>query len=95
MTDLELSRALRHLRRTVLMLRTELRHGRVDTGLLADIESQLEQGVASEPRCAPLVRAVDALRESTLTPRAELLADTIRCCDKLADDIEGVTAVLA
>jgi hypothetical protein len=94
MTDLELSRALRTLRRTVQMLETELRHGRLDEGLLADIAAQLENGIASDTRCADLVRGEDSLRESTLTPRPELLSDTIRACEKLKDAIEGVAAKL-
>lgn len=94
MTDLELSRALRTLRRTVQMLETELRHGRLDEGLLADIASQLENGIASDERCAVLVRGEDSLRENTLTPRPELLGDTIRACEKLKDAIEGVLARL-
>ena len=94
MTDLELARALRALRRTVLMLETELRHARVDEGLLAEIELQMEHGIASETRCATLVQEVDRLRENTLTPRPEMLGDTIRACEKLKDAIEGVLALL-
>lgn len=94
MTDLELSRALRTLRRTVEMLRTELRHGHLDEELIAAIDAQLEDGLASDPRSAVLRGAVDALRENTLTPRGEMYADTIRACDKLSDAIEGVTAKL-
>jgi hypothetical protein len=33
---------------------------------------------------------VDALRESTLTPRAELHADTIRAGEQLKNAIDGV-----
>jgi hypothetical protein len=95
MTDQELVRALRSLRRTVQMLETELRHGRLDDGLLADIESHLERGIAGDGRCTVLVAGVDSLRENTLTPRTERIADTIRACDKLKDAIEGVTALLA
>ncbi|MFN6177027.1 MAG: hypothetical protein ACK46G_05770 [Flavobacteriales bacterium] len=94
MTDLELSRALRTLRRTVQMLETELRHGRLDDGLLAEIGSQLENGIASDERCAVLVRGEDSLRESTLTPRTELLGDTIRACEKLRDGIDEVVGRL-
>lgn len=94
MTDLELSRALRTLRRTVQMLETELRHERVDEGLLAEIEVQMERGIASDTRCTVLVRGVDSLRENTLTPRPELLSDTVRACEKLKDAIEGVLARL-
>lgn len=78
MNNLDLARALRTLRRTVLMLQTELRHGRTDEALIADIDAQMERGIASDQRCADLVKRVDELRESTLTPRAELLMDTVR-----------------
>ncbi|MBL7981862.1 MAG: hypothetical protein JNL52_08655 [Flavobacteriales bacterium] len=94
MTDQELSRALRALRRTVLMLETELRHDRLDDALITDIDAQMERGIASEPRCAALVARVDTLRESTLTPRAELLGDTIRACEKLRDAIDEVVGRL-
>jgi len=94
MTDQELSRALRALRRTVQMLETELRQGLTDEGLLAEIEVQMERGIASDTRCTELVRGVDSLRENTLTPRAALLGDTIRCCEKLKDAIEGVIVQL-
>jgi len=90
MTELELSRALRTLRRTVLMLETELRQEHLDEELLADIEQQLEDGIASHPRCAVLRQHVDALRENTLTPRKELYTDTVRACMQLKDAIEGV-----
>lgn len=91
---LTLARRLKTLRRTVEMLRTELRHGHLDQGLIADIDAQLEDGIGSDPRSAELRTFVDALRENTLTPRSEMLADTIRACDKLSDAIEGVTASL-
>ncbi len=94
MTDIELSRALRHLRRTVDMLQTELRHGRIDAGLLDDIEARMERGLGTDPRCYGLNGQVDALRESTLTPRPELLGDAIRCCEKLKDAIEGISSRL-
>lgn len=94
MTDLELSRALRTLRRTVQMLETELRHGRLDEALITEIDAQMERGIASEPRCAQLVKRVDDLRESTLTPRTELLGDTIRACEKLRDGIDEVVGRL-
>jgi hypothetical protein len=90
MTDLDLARRLRRLRRTVLMLETELRRETVDVELLAEIERHMEQGIATEPRCAGLIAPVDALRESTLTPRPELYRDTIRACEQLKDAIEGI-----
>lgn len=95
MTDQELVRALRQLRRSVDMLQTELRHGRIDAGLVDDIETRMERGIGTDSRCSGLTAQVDALRESTLTPRAELLGDAIRCCDKFKDAIEGITARLS
>lgn len=94
MNDLDLARRLRRLRRTVDMLQSDLRHDHLNAILLAEIETQMEHGIATEPRCASLVAPVDALRESTLTPRPELHADTIRCCEKLKDAIEGVVGRL-
>lgn len=91
---LSLARRLKALRRTVQMLRTELREGHLDEGLIAAIDAQLEDGIGSDPRSAVLRGFVDALRENTLTPRGELYADTIRACDKLGDAIEGVVAKL-
>lgn len=76
------------------MLATELRHQHVDAGLLAAVEAQMEEGIASEPRCADLPGWVDVLRESTLTPRAELYADTVRACEKLNDAILNVLSGL-
>lgn len=94
MNDLALARALRTLRRTVLMLQTELRHGRIDEALITDIDAQMERGIASDQRCVELMKRVDALRESTITPRPELLADTVRACEKLKDAIEEVVGRL-
>jgi hypothetical protein len=86
----DLARRLKTLRRTVLMLETELRQEHLDEGLLVEIEKQLEDGIASHPRCAVLRQHVDALRENTLTPRKELYTDTVRACMQLKDAIEGV-----
>ncbi len=94
MTDLELKRQLRGLARTALMLETELRHGRVDEGLINDIEQRMEAGIAIDPRCGSLRGAVDTLRESTLTPRPELLGDTIRASEQLRDAIDVIVAHL-
>jgi len=94
MEDLDLARRLRRLRRTVDMLQTDLRHGRVNDKLLAEIETHMEHGIATEPRCTSLSAPVDALRESTLTPRPELYADTIRFCERLKDSIEDVVSRL-
>jgi hypothetical protein len=95
MKDLDLVRRLRRLRRAVDMLQGDLRHGHQNKELLAEIELQMEHGIGTEPRCASLSIAVDALRESTLTPRPELYADTIRFCERLKDAIEGVVSRLA
>ena len=81
---------LRQLRRTVGMLESELRQGNLDEALLADIDAMLEQGLGTDPRSSGLRGHVDALRESTLTPRPEFFRDTIRACEKLKDAIEGV-----
>ena len=94
MNDHDLSRRLLVLRRTARMLETELRHGHMDDELLADIDAQLEQGIAADQRGAALRAYVDALRESTLTPRRDLLADTVRCCAKLSDAIDALTSRL-
>ncbi len=94
MTDQELARALRSLKRTVLMLQTELRHERVDEGLIDAIDQQLERGIASDPRCEGLRAHVDALREDIMTPREELIRDALRACDRLNDAVEGVLALL-
>lgn len=90
MTDEDLISRLRVLRRTSLTFQTELRYRRVDVPLLAAIDEQMERGIATEPRCAHLRAAVDVLRESLITPRAELWGDAVRACDKLLDAIEGV-----
>jgi hypothetical protein len=90
MEEQDLVRRLRRLRRTVDMLQTDLRHGHLNDKLLTEIESHLEHGIAAEPRCARVRASVDALRESTFTPRPELRADTIRASEKLKDAIDGV-----
>ena len=92
MTDLK--RRLRALYRTTLMLETELRHGHMDLSLIEEIDQRMEQGIGSEPVCAALPPLVDALRESTITPRPELHGDTIRACEKLKDAIAGVEGML-
>ena len=90
MNDLELVRRLRRLRRTVLMLETELRMGHLDVGLLEEIEERLEHGIATEPRSAGLRGMVDAVRENTLTPRPELMRDTVRAAEKLRDAVDAI-----
>lgn len=90
MTDQDLTNRLRLLRRTVLTFQTELRYHRVDEQLVSAIDEQMERGIATEGRCRHLCETVDALRESMITPRTELWADTVRACDKLLDAIEAV-----
>lgn len=92
MEDADLVRRLRRLRRTVDMLQTDLRCGRLNDSLLAEIESHMEQGISLEPRCGHVRARVDALREGTFTPRPELLADTIRAGDNLKDAIEALVS---
>lgn len=94
MDDLDLARRLRVLRRTVLMLQTELRNEHLDEPLIAEIDQQMEHGIATEPRCVKLPPAVDALRESALSTGAERFGDTIRACEKLKDAIEDVASRL-
>ncbi len=94
MTTLELIRRLRILQRTVRALETELRHGHLDQKLFNSIDEQMEAGIATAPRGEGLGTHVDALRENTLTPRPELMADTVRASQKLQDAIEGVLAEL-
>lgn len=95
MNDLDLARRLKRLRRSVIMLQTELRREHLDHELIAEIEQQMDHGISTEPRCIGLSKLVDALRESTLTPRPELFRDAARACEQLKDAIEGVTERLA
>lgn len=85
-----LARQLHRLRRTVLMLQTELRRGNLDEGLITEIEDHMERGIASDARCEGLRERVDALRESVLSPRPELFADAVRASEQLKDAIEEV-----
>ena len=90
MEDLDLARRLKRLHRTVLMLETELRHGHFDEELLNEVDAQLEDGIATEPRSLALRDQVDALRENTLTPGGNMFTDTIRACEKLKDAIQHI-----
>lgn len=94
MKDIDLARRLHRLRRSVIMLQTEFRRDHLDVELLAEIEKQMDHGIGTESSCAGLSPLVDALRESTLTPRAELHRDSARACEKLKDAIEVVIASL-
>lgn len=95
MTGPELKRELLALARTVLMLETELRQEHLDEDLIAAIDQRMERGIAIDPRCARLRPAVDALRESTMTPRSELYSDTIRAGEHLRDAIDEVVGTLS
>ncbi|MFZ1687414.1 MAG: hypothetical protein WAU70_08340 [Flavobacteriales bacterium] len=95
MNDLDLMRSLRRLRRTVDMLQADLRRDHLNKELLTEIEKHMDHGIASEPRCAGLSVRVDAVRESTLTPRRELCSDTIKACEQLKVAIDGLLNVLA
>ena len=86
----DLGTRLKILRRTVLLLETELRPGHTDADLLNDIEEQLEDCIATHPRGATLRQHLVAVRESTQTPRRELYTDTLRACVELHDAMEGV-----
>ena len=90
MKELDLARRLHRLRRTVIMLQTELRLDHLDAELLAEIEEQMNHGISTDPRGARLSALVDALRESILTPRPELFRDATRAGEQLKDAIEVV-----
>jgi hypothetical protein len=94
MTDLDLVRSLRRLRRTVDMLQADLRREYLNAELMAEVEKHMDHGIATDRRCTKLSARVDALRESTLTPRRELYADTIRACEQLKLTIDGVLNVI-
>ncbi len=93
MKDLDLARRLGRMRRTVLMLQTELRREHMDLPLLAEIDAQMEHGIAAEPRCERLPALVDALRESALSQRREQFSDTVRACEKLKDAIDEIVSL--
>ena len=90
MQNEDLVRRLRKLSRTVYMLQTDLRHGQLNNALLEEIESQMDHGISTEPRCTGRVPLVDTVRENTLTPRPELYTDTARACEKLKDAISDL-----
>ena len=94
MEDLDLVRRLRRMRRPVDKLQSDLRQRHMNEKLLAEIDTHMEHGIGTEPRCASLSALVDALRESTITPRPELYADTIRAAEKLKHAIDGVLNTL-
>ena len=90
MKALYLARRIHRLRRSVIMLQTELRMDHLDAGLLADIELQMDHGISTDPRSARLSVLVDALRESILTPRPELFRDATRAAEQLKEGIEVI-----
>jgi len=92
MDDIDLARRLKRLRRSVIMLQTELRREHLDQELISEIEQQMDHGISADPRSASLSLLVDSLRENILTPRAELFRDAARACEQLKDAIEGVIA---
>lgn len=94
MKDLDLSRRLHRLHRSVILLQTELRRTHLDVELLEDIEQQMDHGISTTPRSAGLSALVDALRESILTPRPELFRDAAQACAQLKDAIELVLDTL-
>ena len=94
MKDIDLARRLHRLRRSVIMLQTEFRREHLDVELIAELEKQMDHGISTEPACTGLSALVDTLRESTLTPRAELFRDAARSCEQLKDAIEEVIARL-
>lgn len=94
MTASELAAELHILFRSARMLETELQHGRIDTELLEDIDRQMEDGIATDPRSESLRSFVDALRESSLAPRPERLTDMERACQQLKDAIDEVLGKL-
>ncbi len=90
MKELDLARRLHRLRRTVIMLQTELRLEHLDAELLAEIEQQMDHGISTDPRSAHLSLLVDALRESILTPRPELFRDATRASEQLKEGVEVI-----
>ena len=93
MTDLDLVRQLKQLHRALLMFETDLRPGHLDEDLVATMERQVDV-ILSDDRCNALRDRYDALRESTLTPRHEMMRDTVRACEQLKDLINAMAAEL-
>ncbi len=90
----ELMRELRRLKRTLEQLEAEFAHGRTDEGLLHEMDTMLENGLADDPRTEALKGMLDQLRESTLSDKPELFADGIRHCRKLKATVEGTMSML-
>jgi len=95
MNDQDLTRRLHRLRRSVIMLQTELRREHLDHDLIAEIEQQMDHGISADPRSASLSVLVDALRENILTPRAELFRDAARACEQLKDALSELSGRLS
>ncbi len=94
MKEIDLARRLHRLRRSVIMLQTELRLDHLDVELIAEIEQQMDHGISTDPRSANLSVLVDALRESILTPRRELFRDATRAGEQLKEGIEVILETL-
>jgi hypothetical protein len=90
----ELMRELRRLKRSLEQLEAEFAHGRTDDGLLHEMDTMLENGLADDPRTEALKGMLDHLRENTLTDRPERFADGIRHCRKLKATVEGTMSML-
>ncbi len=90
MENLDLVRRLRRLRRAVDMLQADLHRGDLNAELIVEIEKHMDHGIATDVRCVGLSTRVDALRESTLTPRRALYADTARACEQLKSSIDEI-----
>jgi len=95
MDDLDLARRLKRLRRSVIMLQTELRREHLDHELISEIEQQMDHGISAAPRSASLSVLVDTLRENILTPRPELFRDAARACEQLKDAVTELSARLS
>ena len=72
------------------MLQADLRDTHLNVELIAEIEHRMDHGISTDPRSAGLSNWVDALRESTMTPRRELFRDAARACEQLKEAIEVV-----
>ena len=94
MQNPDLLRRLRVMRRTVLILETELRRAHVDEKLVAELDTMLEEGIAADERCSPVRDLVDKLRETLLSTRVERYGDGVRVCQQLKDAIENVLSLL-
>lgn len=88
----QFTRQLRRLKRTVEQLGAGFAEQHIDAGLLAEIDLQLENGLAADARTADLKGLLDGLRECTLSPRPERYADGVVYCRRVKATIEGLMA---